>query len=115
VNSSPDLQSHICPCRISQILSHSATVAAAFGGKADIGWAWVQLDLSSRICDVAALPFAGGVRHGQNSAPNIVNIWQEPLEDAGLLGVDKGKGVSATVAAAFGGKADIMMRPRRGS
>jgi hypothetical protein len=24
---------------------------------------------------------------------NIVNIWQEPLEDAGLLGVDKGKGV----------------------
>jgi hypothetical protein len=23
---------------------------------------------------------------------NIVNIWQEPLEDAGLLGVDKGKG-----------------------
>src|SRR5580698_11411866 len=24
---------------------------------------------------------------------NIVNIWQEPLEDGGLLGVDKGKGV----------------------
>jgi hypothetical protein len=24
---------------------------------------------------------------------NIVNVWQEPLEDAGLLGVDKGKGV----------------------
>ena len=24
---------------------------------------------------------------------NIVNIWQEPLEDAGLLGVDKGAGV----------------------
>ena len=24
---------------------------------------------------------------------NIVNIWQEPLEDAGLLGVDKGKGI----------------------
>lgn len=24
---------------------------------------------------------------------NIVNIWQQPLEDAGLLGVDKGKGV----------------------
>jgi hypothetical protein len=24
---------------------------------------------------------------------NIVNIWQEPLEDAGLLGVDKGRGV----------------------
>lgn len=24
---------------------------------------------------------------------NIVNIWQEPQEDAGLLGVDKGKGV----------------------
>src|SRR6476660_1763677 len=24
---------------------------------------------------------------------NIVNIWQEPLEDAGKLGVDKGKGV----------------------
>ena len=24
---------------------------------------------------------------------NIVNIWQEPLEDAGLLGVDKGQGV----------------------
>jgi hypothetical protein len=23
---------------------------------------------------------------------NIVNVWQEPLEDAGLLGVDKGKG-----------------------
>jgi hypothetical protein len=23
---------------------------------------------------------------------NIVNIWQQPLEDAGLLGVDKGKG-----------------------
>src|SRR6185312_15353239 len=26
---------------------------------------------------------------------NIVNIWQEPLEDAGLLGVDKGKGVKS--------------------
>jgi hypothetical protein len=24
---------------------------------------------------------------------NIVNVWQEPLEDAGLLGVDQGKGV----------------------
>jgi hypothetical protein len=24
---------------------------------------------------------------------NFVNVWQEPLEDAGLLGVDKGKGV----------------------
>jgi hypothetical protein len=24
---------------------------------------------------------------------NIVNLWQQPLEDAGLLGVDKGKGV----------------------
>ncbi|MBN9604034.1 MAG: DUF1254 domain-containing protein [Afipia felis] len=24
---------------------------------------------------------------------NIVNVWQAPLEDAGLLGVDKGKGV----------------------
>ena len=24
---------------------------------------------------------------------NIVNVWQVPLEDAGLLGVDKGKGV----------------------
>jgi len=24
---------------------------------------------------------------------NIVNVWQEPLEDAGLLGIDKGKGV----------------------
>ena len=24
---------------------------------------------------------------------NIVNVWQKPLEDAGLLGVDKGKGV----------------------
>ncbi len=24
---------------------------------------------------------------------NIVNVWQEPLEDAGLLGVDKGAGV----------------------
>ena len=24
---------------------------------------------------------------------NIVNVWQQPLEDAGLLGVDKGKGV----------------------
>jgi hypothetical protein len=24
---------------------------------------------------------------------NFVNIWQEPMEDAGLLGVDKGKGV----------------------
>jgi hypothetical protein len=24
---------------------------------------------------------------------NIVNIWQQPLEDAGLLGVDKGQGV----------------------
>jgi hypothetical protein len=24
---------------------------------------------------------------------NFVNIWQQPLEDAGLLGVDKGKGV----------------------
>jgi len=24
---------------------------------------------------------------------NIVNIWQEPLEDVGLLGVDKGKGI----------------------
>jgi hypothetical protein len=24
---------------------------------------------------------------------NIVNVWQQPLEDAGLLGVDKGKGL----------------------
>jgi len=24
---------------------------------------------------------------------NIVNLWQQPLEDAGLLGVDKGKGI----------------------
>ena len=24
---------------------------------------------------------------------NIVNVWQRPLEDAGLLGVDKGKGI----------------------
>ncbi len=24
---------------------------------------------------------------------NIVNVWQQPLEDAGLLGVDKGKGI----------------------
>ncbi len=24
---------------------------------------------------------------------NIVNLWQVPLEDAGLLGVDKGKGI----------------------
>ena len=24
---------------------------------------------------------------------NIVNVWQVPLEDAGLLGVDKGKGI----------------------
>ncbi len=24
---------------------------------------------------------------------NFVNVWQQPLEDAGLLGVDKGKGV----------------------
>ena len=24
---------------------------------------------------------------------NIVNVWQAPLEDAGLLGVDKGKGI----------------------
>src|SRR6185437_16017383 len=24
---------------------------------------------------------------------NIVNVWQQPLEDAGLLGVDRGKGV----------------------
>ena len=23
---------------------------------------------------------------------NIVNVWQMPLEDAGLLGADKGKG-----------------------
>jgi hypothetical protein len=28
---------------------------------------------------------------------NIVNIWQEPLEDAGLLGVDKGAGVKLLV------------------
>ncbi len=28
---------------------------------------------------------------------NIVNIWQEPLEDAGLLGVDKGKGVKLLI------------------
>jgi len=28
---------------------------------------------------------------------NFVNIWQEPLEDAGLLGVDKGKGVKLLV------------------
>ena len=31
---------------------------------------------------------------------NIVNIWQEPLEDAGLLGVDKGAGGQAPDAAA---------------
>jgi hypothetical protein len=28
---------------------------------------------------------------------NIVNVWQVPLEDAGLLGVDKGKGVKLLV------------------
>ncbi|WP_201313105.1 DUF1254 domain-containing protein [Dyella sp. EPa41] len=28
---------------------------------------------------------------------NIVNIWQAPLEDAGLLGVDKGKGIKLLI------------------
>ena len=28
---------------------------------------------------------------------NIVNVWQAPLEDAGLLGVDKGKGIKLLV------------------
>lgn len=28
---------------------------------------------------------------------NIVNIWQMPLEDAGLLGVDKGKGIKLLI------------------
>jgi hypothetical protein len=30
---------------------------------------------------------------GGSFAANIVNVWQAPLEDAGLLGVDKGAGV----------------------
>jgi hypothetical protein len=30
---------------------------------------------------------------GGSMNANIVNIWQMPLEDAGLLGVDKGKGI----------------------
>jgi hypothetical protein len=28
---------------------------------------------------------------------NIVNVWQQPLEDAGLLGVDKGKGIKLLI------------------
>jgi hypothetical protein len=28
---------------------------------------------------------------------NFVNIWQQPMEDAGLLGVDKGKGVKLVI------------------
>ena len=28
---------------------------------------------------------------------NIVNLWQQPLEDAGLLGVDKGKGIKLLI------------------
>lgn len=28
---------------------------------------------------------------------NFVNIWQEPMEDAGLLGVDKGKGIKLLI------------------
>ncbi len=30
--------------------------------------------------------------NGGSLNPNIVDAWQVPLEDAGLLGVDKGKG-----------------------
>jgi hypothetical protein len=39
---------------------------------------------------VIEIPPAGG--DGSLNA-NFVNLWQQPLEDAGLLGVDKGKGV----------------------
>ena len=28
---------------------------------------------------------------------NIVNVWQAPLEDAGLLGIDKGKGIKLLI------------------
>lgn len=39
---------------------------------------------------VIEVPPADG---GGSMNANIVNFWQEPLEDAGLLGVDKGKGI----------------------
>ena len=39
---------------------------------------------------VIEVPSAGP---GGSLNANIVNVWQVPLEDAGLLGVDKGKGV----------------------
>ena len=35
--------------------------------------------------------------NGGSLNANIVNVWQMPLEDAGLLGVDKGKGVKLLI------------------
>src|SRR4029450_12554613 len=44
-------------------------------------------DVGPIVIDVPAAGAAGSMN------ANIVNVWQEPLEDAGLLGVDKGKGI----------------------
>ena len=44
-------------------------------------------DVGPIVIDVPPADAEGSVN------ANIVNVWQEPLEDAGLLGVDKGRGV----------------------
>jgi hypothetical protein len=44
-------------------------------------------DVGPIVIDVPAAGADGSLN------ANIVNVWQMPLEDAGLLGVDKGKGV----------------------
>ena len=44
-------------------------------------------DVGPIVIDVPPAGAAGSMN------ANIVNVWQEPLEDAGLLGVDKGKGI----------------------
>jgi hypothetical protein len=44
-------------------------------------------DIGPIVIDVPAAGADGSLN------ANIVNVWQMPLEDAGLLGVDKGKGV----------------------
>src|SRR6476646_235749 len=48
------------------------------------------LDTTSVGPVVIDVPAAGP--NGSLNA-NIVNIWRQPLEDAGLLGVDKGAGI----------------------
>jgi len=48
---------------------------------------WNTKDVGLIVIDVPPADAQGSMN------ANIVNIWQQPLEDAGLLGIDKGKGI----------------------